>query len=212
MKRSLVVALILTLSAGTALAAPGDPRVVQGTLEWPAALASEPFVVIRGDDGRMYYTDISGAQRRTPGPLTAGARISAVGVEGMRPFEIAALALGGGDVTALGIDPSSLPAPSSSPAAAPQPSALPAAVSAAPAEPLWRLDGTVQSVAGTSVTLRRSDGHTSTVDASQLSETTLTALRPGDRISLFGVPRADRKLVANGFVQSSAPTPAASPR
>ena len=59
MKRVLLVTIlalaILGLSTGTTLAAPGEPRVVQGTLEWPAAVVStQPFVVIRGDDGRMY--------------------------------------------------------------------------------------------------------------------------------------------------------------
>ena len=78
--RSLVAVLalaILGLSTGTTLAAPGEPRVVQGTLEWPAAVSTQPFVVIRGDDGRMYYADINSAQRRTAGQLAAGTRVSA---------------------------------------------------------------------------------------------------------------------------------------
>jgi hypothetical protein len=81
----------------------------------------------------------------------------------------------------------------------------------ASSEPMWSLDGNVQSVAGTTVTLRTDDGRTHTVDASQLSAVTIRALRPGDRVTLFGVPRGDDKLVANGYVQSEPPTPAASP-
>src|SRR4030095_11839682 len=66
MKRVFLVAVlavaILSLSTGATLAAPGEPRVVQGTLGWPAAVSTQPFVVIRGDDGRMYYADINSAQ------------------------------------------------------------------------------------------------------------------------------------------------------
>jgi hypothetical protein len=76
---------------------------------------------------------------------------------------------------------------------------------------MWRLDGTVQSVAGTNVTLRKSDARTVTVDLSQLNAETLRALRPGDRVALFGVPRKDRRLVANGYIQSEGAEPSASP-
>ena len=206
MKRSLVILALLALPTGTALAAPGDPRVVQGTLEWPASLSAEPFVVLRSEDGRLYYVDVGSAQRRVNGTLTAGTRVALVGVEGGRPWELAALAFGPGDAASLG-----LPAPNP----APMPSAsIPstAIASSAPPEPMWRVDGTVQGVTGTVVTVRTDDGRAQAVDLQELSPATLRALRDGDRISLFGVPRADRRLVANGFMQVEAPAPAASPR
>jgi hypothetical protein len=205
MKRSLVGLALLGLSAGAAVAAPGDPRVLQGTLEWPATVTSEPFVVMRGDDGRLYYADISVAQRRTPDPLRAGSRMAVLGVEGSRPYEIAAIAVGAGDATSLGLTPSSSP---STPSASIPSTAL---TPGPPPEPMWRMDGTVQSVAGTTVTLRTTAGRTATVDVSLLDEKTRQALRTGDRVSLFGVPRKDRRLVANGFIQSDAGPPAASP-
>ncbi len=208
MKRSLVALAILGLSATTAVAAPGDPRVLQGTLEWPATVANEPFVVMRGEDSRLYYADISVAQRRTPDPLTAGTRMTVLGVEGARPHEIAAIALGAGDAAALGLTPTG---PTASAPAAPSASIPSAAIAGPPAEPMWRVDGTVQSVAGGRVTLRKSDARTVSVDVSQLSDQTLAALRPGDRVSLFGVPRKDQRLVANGYIQSEAAAPSASP-
>jgi hypothetical protein len=73
------------------------------------------------------------------------------------------------------------------------------------------VDGTVQSVAGGRVTLRKSDARTVSVDVSQLSDQTLAALRPGDRVSLFGVPRKDHRLVANGYIQNETAAPSASP-
>jgi hypothetical protein len=204
MKRSLVALAILALGSGTALAAPGDPRVVQGVLEWPATLSAEPFVVVRGDDGRLYYTDIGAAQRRA-GALTAGSRMAVLAVEGNRPWELAALAFGPGDAASLG-----LISPPPPPGAAPAPAAATPPTSGS-AEAMWRLDGSVQSVADMQVTVRTSDGRTHTVDASQLSSTTIRALRPGDRVTLFGVPRSDDKLVANGYIQSEPASPAASP-
>jgi hypothetical protein len=206
MKRVLLVAVlalaILGLSTGTTLAAPGEPRVVQGTLEWPAAVSTQPFVVIRGDDGRMYYADINSAQRRTPGQLAAGARVAVLGIEGSRPYEIAGIAIGAGDAAALGLVPGGGSDPSASVSTA----------SAAPAEDMWRVDGTVESINGSTVGLRGADGRTRSVDLSQLSESTWRSLRPGERISVFGAPRDDRRLIANGFIQADGAVPAASPR
>jgi hypothetical protein len=206
MKRSLIALAILALAAGAAQATPGDPRVIQGTLEWPASLAAEPFIVVRGEDGRLYYADISAAQRRATGALAAGARVSILAVEGNRPHELAAVAFGAGEAAGLGI---TLPGSASAPASSLPP---PVSTSASMPEPMWRLAGTVQSVSGTMVTLRTQDGQPQTVDASQLSVGTLRALRAGDRVTLFGVPRDDRRLIANGYVQSEGVQPAASPR
>jgi hypothetical protein len=200
MKRSVVALTILGLSASPALAAPGDPRVVQGLLEWPATVTSEPFVVVRGEDGRLYYADISSAaQRRSAEALRAGSRVAVLGVEGARPHEVAALVIGAGDAASLGLAPP------------PPPGAPTAAAPASTSEGLWRVDGTVKSVAGTTVALHTEDSRSVSVDVSQLSEQTLNALRPGDRVSLFGVPRQDQRLVANGYIQSESAPPAASP-
>ena len=203
MKRVIIlVVAILVLSSGAALAAPGEPRVVQGSLEWPSAVSSQPFVVIRGDDGRVYYADIGSAQRRTPGQLAAGTRVAVLGIEGARPYEIAVIAIGAGDASALGLVPGG----------SAEPAASIASGSAPPAEDMWRVEGIVETVNGATVGLRGADGRTRTVDLSQLSEGTWRALRPGERITVFGPPRDDRRLIANGFIQAEAPTPAASPR
>src|SRR5262249_13046630 len=97
------VALALSVGlAGPAVAAPGDPRLIQGALEWPPALSSgETFIVIRGDDGRVYYADVMAAQRHVQGPLSAGSRIALLGLEGIKPHEIIAVALGSGAAAAL---------------------------------------------------------------------------------------------------------------
>jgi len=102
MKRGIVLTLTLAL-ANPAYALPGDARLVQGTLEWPATVGGEPFIVVRADDGRWYYADVASAQRHLSGPLTAGTRIAVVGVEGAKPHEINVVAFGTGDAAALAL-------------------------------------------------------------------------------------------------------------
>src|SRR5262249_54675482 len=63
MNRGIVVLPLTHSLASSAPAAPGDPHLVQGTLEWPAKLTVEPFVVVRGEDGRWYYAELKAAKR-----------------------------------------------------------------------------------------------------------------------------------------------------
>src|SRR5216117_133639 len=81
MRRGIVALSVAVLVASAAHAAPGDPRLIQGVLEWPAKLTAEPFVVIRTDDGRWYYTEIKNAKRLESGPLTSGGRVAILGTE-----------------------------------------------------------------------------------------------------------------------------------
>src|SRR5919197_5497605 len=94
MKRALIATALL-LFAGPAMAAPGDPRALRGTLEWPATLSAEPFIVVRGEDGRLYYADVSRARRMTGGAITGA--VSLVAVEGNQPHELSAVVVGAGD-------------------------------------------------------------------------------------------------------------------
>src|SRR5256886_6013912 len=163
MKLALPAVAVLLL-AGPALAAPGDPRTVRGSLEWPASLSAEPFVVVRGDDGRLYYADVSSAQRMNAGAISG--RISVVGVEGTQPHEVHAVVIGAGD-SALTFAtptvptpaeaasaPSSLPrqavtpTPSAAVPYAPPPPARPTPVVPGPAasEDLWQIQGKVTAI------------------------------------------------------------------
>src|SRR3989475_6615574 len=102
-RRWFVVPSLTFALASLAHAAPGDPRLVQGVLEWPTTLTAEPFVVIRTEDGRWYYADIKSARRLEPAALTVGARVAGLGTEAARPHEITALAFGSGDAAALAL-------------------------------------------------------------------------------------------------------------
>jgi hypothetical protein len=227
--RFLLIALSLVpLLAGEALALPGDPLALQGALEWPAVLGAERFIVVKADDGSFYYADIAGAQRR--GPLKAGDRMSLIGVEGARPYEVAAVVVGAGDAAIAGLPPvpsprsgSAAPTPTAPSAAGPPPSAppppntaspLPSSVGQVPAPPSgrqWRrVDGKVQALSGGSLTVRAGAGESVTVDSTQLSPNLREMLKPGDDITVFAEPRTDGKLVAVGFIQN--PAPATLPR
>src|SRR2546426_861152 len=137
MKRGIVALMVVFGFASPAQAAPGDPRLVQGVLEWPAKLTVEPFVVIRADDGRWYYAEVKAAKRFESGPLSAGGRVTVLGTEAARPHEIAAIAFGSGDAAALALAlmphvnaPASAPAPApaAQPPGSPRTESLPAKV------------------------------------------------------------------------------------
>ena len=78
----------------TAGADPGDPRLVSGVLEWPVVATSTPFVIIRGDNGVLYYVSVAAARRA--GAVKAGARVSVLGIEGPTAHEIRAVGMGSG--------------------------------------------------------------------------------------------------------------------
>jgi hypothetical protein len=227
MRRALTAVAVLLLAA-PALAAPGDPRTVRGTLEWPASLSTEPFVAVRGDDGRLYYADVSSAQRMNAGAISG--RISLVGVEGTQPHEVHAVVIGAGDSALTFVTPT-VPTPAEAAAGAPSslprqaitpppgavPSAQPPAAQPTPAVPrpavgedLWQVQGKVVSVTPREFLVQTKPGEkTVRVDVTKLSPWTRDAVRPGDQVKLFGVPQKDRRLVANGFIQEVPTTPSA---
>ena len=196
MNRLLLTLVSLVLLTEVAAAAPGDPRLVKGTLEWPATLATESLAVVRGDDGTVYYVDASTAERLGP-PITG--RVSVVGIEGAKPQELSAVIIGGGDSAVTSVQ---TPAPPIDVAASPYTESV---------DDLWRVQGKVKAVSVADIVVETAHGQNVRVDASKLSAWTWQTLRPGDEVKLYGVPQADRRLVANGFIQLMPSVPSASP-
>jgi len=195
--RSLVLTLAsLVLLTEIAAAAPGDPRLLKGTLEWPATLATEAIAVVRGDDGVLYYVEASSAER-LGAPITG--RVSVVGIEGMKPQELSAVIIGSGDSAVTSV----------------QTPSVPGEVAASPrtdySDDLWRVQGKVRAVTVSDIIVETSYGEAVRVNASKLSAWTRQTLRPGDEVKLYGLPQADRQLVANGFIQLMPSVPSASP-
>lgn len=199
MRVLLVVLASLLLLPNPAAAAPGDPRVLRGTLEWPATLSSETIAVVRGDDGGLYYIDASSTER-LGAPITG--RVSIVGIEGMKSQEVSAVVIGGGDSALAALESPRLPGQ-------PEVSASPRTESI---DDLWKVQGKVRAVSLGDIVVETAQGAMVRVDASRLSAWTKQTLRPGDEIRLFGVPQADQRLVANGFIQVMPGAPGRSSR
>ena len=215
LNRAVVIALAFAIVPAITHANPGDPRVIQGTFVWSPGAAAEPFVIVRGDDGKYYVADLSTAQSR--GNINVGDRISVVGVEGARPFEVATAVIGAGD-SALSV-PSPAPA-TESPTAAASPSASPPTMTppgppAAPAtDRTWRqIDGKVQSISKMQLTLRDATGGTVSVDVSRLTGDLAGVVQAGDDVTVFVTAAdGDDRLVAVGFVHADPATGSALPR
>lgn len=206
----------LLLIASTAAANPGDPRILQGVLVWSPGGDGAPFVVVRGDDGRHYVADVSTAQRRGDRPANVGDRVSLVGVEGTRSWEMSTLVVGLGDSALSAVPPPTAVPPTASPIP-PRARTAPAPAASAnrPADagrPWQRIHGRIEAISGKTLRLRDIDGRTVTVDMSQLKGNAETALRPGDDATVFVVAENDQRLVAVGFVQREGPQPSALPR
>src|SRR5262245_53318757 len=116
----------------TAGAEPGDPRLVSGVLEWPVVATSTPFVIIRGDNGVLYYVSVAAARRA--GAVKAGARVSVLGIEGPNVHEIRAVGMGSGPTAEAALaDLQAAPGPQ---AVAPAPAGdTPVAAATAPGAP-----------------------------------------------------------------------------
>jgi hypothetical protein len=228
------IALVLSVGlAGPALAAPCDPRLIQGTLEWPPTLSGgELFVVLRGDDGRTYYADVMAAQRHVQAPLTAGSRMTLLGLEGTKSHEILAVALGSGEAAAFSLalaqtkptvpapTPSTPPAAVAPPAAAPAsaPAGVPASAPPARREEGWpargdegrwvTLRGNVYGIAGSTLFLKKDDGQVAVIDLSKLDPGTASRLTPGSPVAVIVAP-VGSKFQAKGFEETpAAPKPA----
>jgi len=223
MRRWIVGLAVMVASASSAHAAPGDARLVQGILEWPASLTVEPFVVVRSEDGRWYYADVKDAKRLGSSSVSAGVRVTILGTERTRPHEITALVVGSGDAAtlALGLMPRVTPTPattsaptieSSKPSShAPSPPTSesprpPSRVLATPAGvPRWsEVRGTVHSLAGQELVVQTDDGELVPVDLSDLRGAAVS-LTPGSSIVVYGSTR-DEKFHVTGLIQHESRT------
>ena len=208
--RALVLALVMiglvTAPVG-ATAASGDRRAVTGTVEWPATLTDERFIVLRAVDGTRMYVDVSVAQRRNAAPVNAGELLAIAGVEGEKPYELRATMLAhtepGAALAPGGEGSASPPLALPSPAPAPAPAAEPPA-------PVERLDGSVQSLNGANLVLHSDDGRNVTVDVSRVAANDL--VRPGTDVTVFGVVDEQGRFVASGLVGREPAVGSALPR
>jgi hypothetical protein len=177
MKPLVIAAVLVALVAPFALAAPGDPRVVAGTLVWPPVVGPEPFAVVRGHDGRFYYADpaLLGPRDRTM--LRSGDRVAVTGAEGARP------------AIEDSLQPSALP-----------PTLEPSQRTASPE--VERLDGTVGSISSRRMVPRTGDGRLRSIVLTGVSGSAVATLKRGDRVTVFGSRAGSGDLAAVALVYS----------
>jgi len=200
---ALAPVLVLIGGVVTVWANPGDAVAVRGILAWPAILANEPFLVVRADNGRFYYADVTAAERRGTAALRAGNRVAIVGTEGARPHELTAMALGP-DAAAVSSEP---PSTSAAPPVPGEAAASPRTDSTAPPARItsrqWeRVRGTVQSVSGHTLVIRRDDGQQVDIDVSRFDGTMARDIRPGEVVTVFGTAENGKPFTAVGFVRT----------
>jgi hypothetical protein len=201
---ALVAVVLLT---GVAQAAPGDYRIVSGTLVWPQFLTDEGLVVVRGDDGVTYFAELLGPEGLPS--VRVGDRVAVVGRDAMQPGQLVSarvspIADGGASSTIDGGYPSASPAQATSARRPPPSGVVP-------------LEGTAQAIFGTVDSLTGSmlnvvaDGQPVSVDVSAIDADVRSRLVSGQGVRVLAVAGAGR-LVAQGVVLEPRTAPTAPAR
>jgi hypothetical protein len=190
----LAIALATLLAHGSvAGAAPGDHRLLTGTLISPADATAERTLVIQSEDGVIHFVELGFAE--SIALVRVGDRVSVIGREGFQPTHILFAHLAHREDIASA------------------PPALPLAVSIAPVTDVREspdvVTGTVESVAGRTLRVTNRHGHRITVDVAAIDADIRGTLRPGDVVTVFAPTRISGLPVAAGIVVESGPAPAA---
>jgi hypothetical protein len=185
-------------TASFADAAPGDYRLVTGTIVWPLVVVSERTLVIQGDDGVTHFAELAPVEPVTR--LRAGDRVSMVAREGFQPNQLLFAQLerredGNGGA----------------------PAALPTAVASAGTTPDIRespdvVIGVVTAVRGRALEVTTLRGARVAIDVSAIDPDIRRDLRPGDQVTVYAPVRVQGQPVASGILVDHSTAPAALPR
>jgi hypothetical protein len=193
---SALVAVAVVVFATTAHAAPGEYRLISGTLVWPQVLMSERLVVVLGDDGVTYFTELASPEGLPK--IKSGDRVTVVGREGTQP----------GQITSASVAPTPRGLPATSDV--PYPSAMPGNGSATPPSAMLPpgvvlLDpsveailGTVEVVNGNTLTVATPDRWVS-VDISRIDHDVVAGLVRGEFVRVLA-QMTEGRLVAQGVI------------
>lgn len=203
--RSLRIALTAA-AVGTVLwiasladAAPGDYRLVTGTVVWPVQVVSERTIVISGDDGVTHFAELAPAESFSR--LRAGDRVSLIAREGFQPNQLLFAQLQRREDADNGAAPA----------------ALPTSVATASSVPDIRdsLDvviGVVESVNARGLSITNQRGNRVEVDVSRLDADIRRDLRPGDQVTVYAPVRVNGHPIASGILVDHSTSPAALPK
>ena len=198
--------IAITAAAGAALlltsladAAPGDYRLVTGTIVWPVQVVSERTIVIQGDDGVTHFAELAMAEAFSR--LAAGDRVSLIAREGFQPNQLLFAQLQPREDVDKGTGPAALPGIVASPSSVTDIRDSPDVVA-----------GVVDAVHARSVSITTHRGTRIQVDVSKLDTDIRRDLRPGDQVTLYTPMRVNAHPVASGIIVQHASAPSALPR
>lgn len=201
--RSLRVALAAAMVAGVlwmaslADAAPGDFRLITGTVVAPLEMSTERLVVIQGDDGVMHFAEFGAAESFSR--VRAGERVQLLGREGFQAGHLLFAQVVRRD-DANGSDGAALPTVVASDSAR---SVL---------ESPDVVAGVVESLRGRSLAMTNRRGQRVNVDVSAIDADIRRDLKPGDQVTVFAPTRISGSPVASGILVDHTPAPSALPR
>ncbi len=203
--RSVRVALAAAMVAGilwiasVADAAPGDFRLITGTVIAPLEVSTERLVVIQGDDGAMHFAEFGSTYGDFLPRVRAGERVQLLGREGFQTGHL------------LFTQVIRREDPNGSDGAA-----LPTVVASDSARAI--LDspdvvvGVVDSVRGPSLAVTNRRGRRVNVDISAIDADIRRDLRPGDQVTVFAPTRISGSPIASGILVDHTASPSALPR
>lgn len=203
--RSVRLALAAAMVAGIlriatlADAAPGDFRLITGTVIAPLEMSTERIVVIQGDDGAMHFAEFGSANGDLLPRVRAGERVQLLGREGFQTGHLLFTQVIRRE------DPNGANG-----------AALPAVVASDSTRAI--LDspdvvvGVVDSVRGPSLAVTNRRGQRVTVDISAIDADIRRDLKPGDQVTVFAPTRISGSPIASGILVDHTAIPSALPR
>lgn len=149
----------ILLAVGIADAAPRDLVAVTGTITHDSR---GQFMVLRGDDGRTYYVDLSRADRSEQTRNLGNRPVTVIGAEGARNDEIRAYIVDVFDTKPR----------------------VAQGFTDAPSGAFQRVHGTVESVSGNTARVKTDEGRTINVHLTEMDKK--GAVRAGERVTMVG--------------------------
>lgn len=176
------------------------PSGTGGTRDWQRVhgkvqSVSGNTVTVKTDDGRTLNVDAARVSGEVRGALTPDEGVTLIGFAGSdaTKFRARYIQQDSSDPSHGGTAAAQPPASSTA-----SPSALPGAVD----EKAWqRIHGTVNSLSGTTLTLKADDGRNLNVDVKEVGEGIRQSLTTGEKVTVIGFYRGDQNNVAARYVQ-----------
>jgi preprotein translocase subunit YajC len=153
-------------------------------------------VTVKTDDGRTLHVDAAQVSSEIRGALTSDEGVTLIGFAGSDATKFTARY-----IQQDSSDPSrggTVVGQSATSSSTASPSALPGNVD----EKAWqRIHGTVNSVSGTTLTLKADDGRNLNVDMKDVGEAIRQSLTTGEKVTVIGFYRGDQNNVSARYVQ-----------